>query len=116
MKVYLSSVFVALVLFSSSSFAVLSCDRLDSSIRIIDRYADEVFIDNRIEDTSILDVELNGLVSEIEYIARQERDSKLRAWANQLSNYWVGLNWRQFRTTSDKIADRLDYFYVRDCR
>ncbi|MGY0216461.1 hypothetical protein ACWJJH_03620 [Endozoicomonadaceae bacterium StTr2] len=107
--------FFALSLFSTSSFAMLSCDSLDSSIRRIDYYADEVYIDNRIEDTSILDNELKGLVREIETIARRENDTTLKVWAGDLSTHWLNLNWNRFRVTSDRIADRLDYFYNRDC-
>ncbi len=93
----------------------LSCSELSATIVDIDDISDEVFFSGGIRTGSSIDGELGDLVEVGRLLADLENDGRLDSAVDRLEDAWAYEDWEGYSYALDDIADRLDYFYGRDC-
>ena len=107
--------FCLLLAVSIPGHAELTCDELVIAADLADFYADDVFLASRVREGSRYDEELSHLVDVLGYIADVEDDRRLYRQVENLEDSWVDQEWDVFDITLQKITDRLDDLYDRDC-
>ncbi|EEA93816.1 MULTISPECIES: hypothetical protein [unclassified Pseudovibrio] len=93
----------------------LSCSELNATIIDIDDISDEVFFEGGVRAGSNVDGALGHLIDVGRLLAELEDDGKLDRAVDRLEDAWIDEDWNGYSFALDDIADRLDYFYDRDC-
>ena len=93
----------------------LSCSDLNATISDIDDISDEVFFEGGVRAGSGADGVLGHLIDVGRLLSELEDDGKLDRAVDRLEDAWIDEDWSGYSFALDDIADRLDYFYYRDC-
>lgn len=93
----------------------LSCSDLNATISDIDDISDEVFFEGDVRAGSGADDVLGHLIDVGRLLSELEDDGKLDRAVDRLEDAWIDEDWSGYSFALDDIADRLDYFYYRDC-
>ncbi|KZK96123.1 hypothetical protein PsAD46_00201 [Pseudovibrio sp. Ad46] len=108
--------FVGLVSQSPAyAWGELSCSDLNATISDIDDISDEVFFEGSVRAGSSADGVLGHLIDVGRLLSELEGDGKLDRAVDRLEDAWIDEDWSGYSFALDDIADRLDYFYYRDC-
>lgn len=91
----------------------LACDELKSAIVYVDTMGD-ILEDSRRYDPAV-DRELRNLAEGAAGIALLENDEKLAKYSVKLIEAWDAKDEDRFLKYADKLADRLEAFFDRDC-
>lgn len=95
--------------------AELSCSELSGAIDDIDDISDEVFFMDRIRSGSSLDDALEDVIDVANVVADLEDDRLIDRAIVNLEDAWIAEDWDGYSIALDDMADRLAYFYARDC-
>lgn len=93
----------------------LSCSDLNATISDIDDISEEVFFEGGVRAGSGADGVLGHLIDVGRLLSELEDDGKLDRAVDRLEDAWIDEDWSGYSFALDDIADRLDYFYYRDC-
>ena len=93
----------------------LSCSELSATVSDIDGISDEIFFEGNVRSGSSADGALGHLIDVARLLGDLEDDGKLDRAVDRLEDAWIDEDWAGYSFALDDIADRLDYFYDRDC-
>lgn len=102
-------------LWSSATFAKLSCDELDELATNLDELAEALEHVDNIGLNSELDDALWEVADVLTVVARVEDDARLTRWIADLKLAWQEMERADFEESLDDIIERLDDLGERDC-
>jgi predicted transcriptional regulator len=102
-------------LWTSGSFAKLSCGELDELATSLDDLAEVLVSVEEIGLNSELDGALGTVTDVLTEVARVENDARLTRWIADLKLAWNDMEREDFEDSLDDIIERLDELAERDC-